>query len=103
LLAIKTDEVILGSDAREATFVVDDPSVERVHTRLIHQSDGSFRVTDQNSTAGTWVNYAPISPEGTHLEHGDLLHVGKVGFRFTYLYPNGQARRAVISPNQSNN
>ena len=103
LLAIKTDEVILGSDAKEATIIVDDPSVDRVHTRLIHQSDGSYRVTDQNSTAGTWVNYAPISPEGTHLEHGDLLHVGKVGFRFTYLNPNGQARRAVISPNQSHN
>lgn len=98
LLAIKTDEVTLGSDAREATFVVDDPSVDRVHARLIHQSDGSFRVTDQNSTAGTWVNYAPISSEGAHLEHGDLLHIGKVGFRFTYLNPNGQARRAVISP-----
>lgn len=103
LLEIKTDEVILGSDAREATIVVNDPSVDRVHTRLIHQSDGSFRVTDQNSTAGTWVNYAPISPEGTHLEHGDLLHVGKIGFRFTYLKPNGQTRRAVISPNQSQN
>jgi hypothetical protein len=103
LLAIKTDEVTLGSDAREATFVVNDPSVDRVHARLIHQSDGSFRVTDQNSTAGTWVNYAPISSEGAHLEHGDLLHIGKVGFRFTYLNPNGQARRAVISPHQSNN
>jgi len=39
-------------------------------------------VADLGSEAGTWVNYAPVSAEGSQLRHGDLLHIGRVAFRF---------------------
>jgi pSer/pThr/pTyr-binding forkhead associated (FHA) protein len=31
---------------------------------------------------GTWVNYTPVSQEGVNVEDGDLIHIGRVGFRF---------------------
>jgi hypothetical protein len=33
--------------------------------------------------AGTWVNYEPIGREGRRLEHGDVIHFGKLIYRFT--------------------
>jgi hypothetical protein len=82
-IPILSEEVRLGSETGAADLVLDDPSVEACHTRLMRQEDGSFRISDLGSTAGTWVNYTPVSKEGTRLEHGDLVHIGRIGFRFT--------------------
>jgi pSer/pThr/pTyr-binding forkhead associated (FHA) protein len=49
--------------------------------------NGAFRLADEGSTAGTWVNYTPVSHEGTRLEHGDLIHFGRVGYRFMLKEP----------------
>jgi hypothetical protein len=81
-ISIGAGEMTFGRDPAQATCVIDAPSVEALHARLRQAEDGSFILSDQDSVAGTWVNYAPISSEGIHLEHGDLVHIGKVGFRF---------------------
>jgi hypothetical protein len=47
------------------------------------------------SSAGTWINYTPVSGEGACLEHGDLIHIGRVGFRFS-LQKSGRSRKTVI-------
>ncbi len=86
-IPITTDEITFGSDPGQATLVITDPSVENLHARLARQEDGSFRLADQGSVAGTWINYTPVSQEGATLEHGDLLHIGRVGFRFTLQKP----------------
>jgi len=97
--AIVNKELIIGSNPKAVNLALSDPSVDKRHARLTRREDGTFWITDLGSTAGTWVNYAPISPEGARLVSGDLLHVGRVGFRFTYyLEPKSQPRRAVISP-----
>jgi hypothetical protein len=95
-LPITTDEVTLGSDPSQATLVMKDPSVEALHARLIRVEDGSFRLADQGSVAGTWVNYTPVSSEGARLEHGDLVHIGRMGFRFTLRQPI-QKRKPVVA------
>jgi predicted component of type VI protein secretion system len=64
-------------------MVLNDPSVDPLHARLIRQDDGAFRLSDEGSVAGTWVNYILVSPDGASLEHGDLLHIGRVTFRFS--------------------
>lgn len=87
--------VIFGSDPAKANFTLEDPSVNAVHARLVQEKDGRFRLQDHDSIAGTWVNYSPVAAEGTYLEHGDLLHFGKSGFRFTLADPT-QARRVVV-------
>jgi hypothetical protein len=86
-IPIGTGEVIFGRDPSQATCIIDSPSIEAVHARLLLDSEGNFMLYDQGSIAGTWVNYAPISSEGAHLEHGDLVHIGKVAFRFELIHP----------------
>jgi hypothetical protein len=56
---------------------------------------GSFRIMDQGSIAGTWVNYVSVPPNGITLEHGDLLHLGRVCLRFTLRQPS-HARKPAI-------
>lgn len=99
-IPITSEEVTLGSDPRQSMLVLNDPSVEPLHARLTHHENGGFRLADQGSVAGTWVNYTPISQEGINLEHGDLVHVGRIGFRFTLRQP-GQTRKPVVKPLQT--
>ena len=96
--AVISKEVSIGSNPREVSLFINDPSVEPVHAVLTRRQDGAFWVSDLGSTAGTWVNYAPISPHGAMLKSGDILHIGRVGFRFTSLEPGTKPRRATISP-----
>ncbi|MEW5869013.1 MAG: FHA domain-containing protein [Chloroflexota bacterium] len=96
-IPITTGEVVLGSNPNQATLVLEDASIEGAHARLQRQPDETFRLADEGSVAGTWINYAPVSKEGAHLEHGDLIHIGRVGFRFTLRQP-AQVRKPVITP-----
>lgn len=75
-------DVVLGRDASLAAIVLDDPSVERMHARLIRQADGDYLLRDQGSVAGTWVNYQLVGSNGRRLQHGDLLQLGRVELRF---------------------
>ncbi len=95
MVPITTTETTLGSDPNLATLVLDDPTVEGLHSRLIQGENGSFRLTDEGSIAGTWINYSPVSREGAALEHGDLVHIGRVGFRFSLRQP-GIGRKPVV-------
>ena len=95
-IPITADELTFGNDPNQATIVLNDPSVSALHARLIHEDEKVFRITDQESIAGTWVNYTPVHPDGTALEHGDLIHIGRVSFRFTLRKPE-QVRKPVIT------
>ncbi|MBI9044757.1 MAG: FHA domain-containing protein [Anaerolineaceae bacterium] len=75
-------ESTLGNDPDQAIHVLDSSSVDGLHARIHQTEKGQFVLADANSTAGTWVNYTPISPSGMALEHGDLIQIGRVSFRF---------------------
>jgi hypothetical protein len=81
-ISISSDEITFGRDKNQAVLLVDDPSVEMLHSRMIRERGDVYRLIDENSIAGTWVNYAPVGRDGVELEHGDLIHIGRVGFRF---------------------
>ena len=93
-IPLDAEELTLGSDPLQANLVLAHPSVEKLHARL-QRFAGVFRVADCGSVAGTWVNYTPASATGTPLEHGDLIHIGGLGFRFTLREP-GRLRKPVI-------
>ena len=80
---MKVDQVLL------------DLSVEGVHAHLEREPGGSFRLSDEGSTAGTWVNYQPVPESGKILEHGDLVHFGRMGYRFVLRNPK-QVRKPVL-------
>jgi pSer/pThr/pTyr-binding forkhead associated (FHA) protein len=90
-------ELTLGRDASLAAVTIDDPSVSAIHARLIRRAGGSYFLRDQGSVAGTWVNYEAVSEEGRELQHGDLIHLGRVGFRFQLKNPP-PARQVRIKP-----
>ncbi|OGO38791.1 MAG: hypothetical protein A2W35_15325 [Chloroflexi bacterium RBG_16_57_11] len=96
-IPITTDEVTLGSDQGMSALLLDDPSVESLHARITRQEDGSFRLADVGSIAGTWVNYSPVSRTGTRLEHGDLIHIGRIGFRFMLRKSTASRKPVIIS------
>lgn len=98
-ISISTPDVTFGYDPELVDQAIKDPSVEEVHARLKHDHNGSFRIADLGSVAGTYVNYTPVSKEGIALEHGDLIHIGRVGFRFTLRHPD-RVRKPVIIPKE---
>jgi hypothetical protein len=87
-VSISANELTLGSDPNQATLVLDDPSVDALHARLRHIETGVTIIMDQGSIAGTWVNYALVPRDGLILEHGDLVHIGRICLRFTLRHPN---------------
>ncbi len=93
------NETTFGRNPREATHIIEDPSVEEVHARLSRAGKGAFRLSDLGSIAGTWVNYTPVSKEGTVIEHGDLIHIGRLGYRFALRNPD-RVRKPVIIPKE---
>ncbi|HJW90831.1 MAG TPA: FHA domain-containing protein [Anaerolineales bacterium] len=98
-LSIGAEELTFGRDPLLSTQVLEDPSVDALHSRLRRELDGSYRLLDEGSIAGTWINFTPVSQEGAQLEHGDLIHVGRVGFRFSLSNPE-RVRRPVIKPEE---
>lgn len=77
-----TEELTIGKNPTRVSLVIDDPSIEGFHARLVRQAEGRFRLYDAGTLSGTWVNYTPVSQEGINLEQGDIVHFGRVGFRF---------------------
>ena len=95
-LPLGAEELTLGRDPLQASLVLDDPSVEGLHARLIPLPEG-FRLEDAGTIAGTWVNHTQIPPEGVILVHGDLVHLGRSGFRFTQR-EGGRQRKISVKP-----
>jgi hypothetical protein len=80
-------QITFGSDPSQAIYVLDSPSVSPLHARMNQGEDGAFSLSDAGSVAGTWVNFAPVSGAGVRLEHGDLIHFGRLLYRFESTHP----------------
>jgi hypothetical protein len=94
-IPVTVPEMTFGSDPLHATRILDDPSVSPLHARLV-EKDGEFVLTDENSAAGTWVNYEPLQAARV-LKHGDVLHIGRVSYRFMRLNPPEPGPVHVVS------
>ena len=97
LVALSRKEMTFGCDPKLAVTVLDSPTVSPLHARLYQDPAGRYILMDNGSVAGTWVNYAPVSGLGAHLEHGDLVHIGRVAFRFELSNPDSP-RLPVVTP-----
>jgi pSer/pThr/pTyr-binding forkhead associated (FHA) protein len=64
----------------DCEIFLDDVTVSRNHAVLLEQ-DGRFRVEDQGSLNGTFVNRSRI--DSAELENGDELQIGK--YRLTFV------------------
>jgi pSer/pThr/pTyr-binding forkhead associated (FHA) protein len=86
-------DIFIGSDPSLTAVPLEDPSVDRMHARLIRQVDGGYLLKDQGSVAGTWVNYEELPNEGQLLLDGDRIHFGRACFQF--IRPNTPHRRII--------
>ncbi len=102
-IPITANEVSIGSNPDQATLVLEDTSIEGLHARLIHEADGRFRLVDQGSIAGTWVNFGPLPADGITLQHGDTIHFGRMGFRFTFQTPAPTLKPNVVDDEKTPN
>jgi len=93
-IPIATGELTIGSSPAHAEIVLDDPSIADLHARL-YRTDDHYILKDENSVAGTWVNYESISQNGVELTHGDVVHFGRMHLRFTLRKPAKVRRPAV--------
>jgi len=98
-IVISSAEVAFGHDPLLADQIIDDPSLDGLHARLKRQPDGTFRLFDAGSVSGTWVNFTPVLQDGACLEHGDLIHFGRMSFRFQIREPK-LVRKPVIKPKE---
>ncbi|MCX6081609.1 MAG: FHA domain-containing protein [Chloroflexi bacterium] len=96
-IPLNNHEITFGTDPTQATIVLNNASISLLHARLRHGDDLVFTLLDQNSTAGTWVNYEKISEEGYTLKHGDIIHFGHMLFRFVITKPPA-ASKPTITP-----
>lgn len=90
-------ELTFGTDPTQATNVFDHPSLSPLHARLRQDENGNFILLDQNSVAGTWVNYEPAPKDGFTLKHGDVIHFGQLTYRFIFTKPPALPK-PVVTP-----
>ena len=88
-------EITFGTDPTQATIVLDHDSLSALHARLRRSEDHVFTLLDQNSVAGTWVNYDLIPKEGHVLRHGDVVHFGKLFYRFVLAKPPSVSKPSI--------
>ncbi|MCD6476174.1 MAG: FHA domain-containing protein [Anaerolineaceae bacterium] len=82
VILLSDAEVIIGSDERYVTHILDHPSISAKHARIFRNEKGDLIIADCDSLAGTWLNYSPVSERGSHLHDGDLVQLGQEVFRF---------------------
>jgi pSer/pThr/pTyr-binding forkhead associated (FHA) protein len=82
-IEIGKESLRLGRDPALAEVVFQDRSVSRRHARVVEESEGVFRIYDEGSTSGTWVNFTQVPQgQGQELQPGDVINLGRVQLRF---------------------
>lgn len=92
-------EVIFGTDPVQCTHIMDDLSISSIHARLRLTDDGGYLLQDNNSIAGTWVNFESIPREGYRLMHGDMVHFGQLTYRFMLKAPPAVSKPKITIQN----
>jgi hypothetical protein len=69
-------------------LLTEDPAVSGTHFLILYQQDtGQYRILDENSATGTFVNGEPIDPKGTELPDDAQILAGHTLFIFKKVRP----------------
>lgn len=80
-IPITGNNIAIGRDAKLAQIVFSDKSVSRLHARIM-ESGGTYRIYDEGSASGTYLNYERIGLQPQPLKDNDEIHIGRVHLRF---------------------
>jgi hypothetical protein len=80
-IPLSGNNIVLGRDPRRVSISFKDRSVSRLHARIL-EGHGTYRIYDEGSASGTYVNYERVSLAPRTLEDKDQIHFGRVHLRF---------------------
>ena len=81
-IALNSAVVRLGRSPVQADVAFEsDITVSRLHANLMLEGN-HYRIFDEGSTSGTWVNERQVPDYGTQLLDGDEIHLGAVHLRY---------------------
>jgi hypothetical protein len=95
-IPIHAHSLYIGRDQSRAQIVFADPSVSRLHARLVEEVDGVFMLHDEGSASGTFVNDERVDLQPRLLRSGDLIEFGRqrVIFQSAELFGDVASRRS---------
>jgi hypothetical protein len=78
-------EMKIGRSPKQANIVFhNDPTVSRIHATIVREGS-VFRIFDEQSTSGSFVNEQRVPQPGLQLVDGDEIRLGAVRLRFRLL------------------
>jgi hypothetical protein len=89
-------ETTFGTDPVQSAHVLDHPSIASLHSQIKRTESGEFLLFDNDTVAGTWVNYEPVQKDGQIVKHGDVVHFGQLVYRFTLKNPSADVEPKII-------
>ncbi len=96
VIAILQHEILFGSDPDQVDILIEEPCIDPIHARLEVLSEDKYWLYDMGSIGGTWVNYTPITDKGTMLATEDLIHFGRIGFKFVIRDTSSAIKPVII-------
>jgi hypothetical protein len=95
MIPLVGNNVALGRDPNLVQIPFNDRSVSRLHARIM-ESNSEYRLYDEGSASGTYLNYERIGLTPRIIRDQDDLHFGRVHLKFHVAAP----RAAVDDPTQ---
>ncbi|MBM3127620.1 MAG: VWA domain-containing protein [Chloroflexi bacterium] len=81
-IPIFSETTRLGRDDSWANIVLQDTTVSRLHAKIVEEADGNFKIYDEGSRSGTYVNDEEVQMNGQWVHEGDTVAFGKDEFQF---------------------
>jgi hypothetical protein len=81
-IGLWSENTRIGRDETWANVVFNDPTVSRLHTKIVQEQDSAFRIYDEGSTGGTYVNDEEVLMGGRWLKDGDTIEIGRIQLQF---------------------
>jgi hypothetical protein len=82
-IAVKWPTANLGFDPDQCQITFNDSRVSKLHARIVREADGIYRIHDEMSKNGTYVNDEEVPSGGSRpLRSGNRVELGPVMFIF---------------------
>lgn len=99
LLPITKEITRIGRDPSLADVIFADPSVSRLHARIVEEEPNIYRIFDEGSANGTYVNDQLVAiMHGQQLHNSDEIDFGTVRLHFALAHPPASSSQLETSP-----